>query len=126
MRRFWFPLTAAACLAISAPYTAHAIHRHHVPKTLVAFSSLYGVDGPFVGSANPVRGIPGDGLPWEPPRFVDAKLTTDGLLFIVVRGLVLGADDVVPEDLRLTNPDATFRGVVSCLTEDEDTGTTPP
>ena len=96
-----------------------------LPKVLLATNVMYGVDGPFVGDANPVRGIPGDGLPWEPPSAVDAKLTTDGFLFIVVRGLVLGGDDVVPENLRLTNPDKTFRGVVSCLTEDEDAGTTP-
>ena len=95
-------------------------------KTLLATNVMYGVDGPFVGDANPVRGIPGDDLPWEPPAHVVAKLTTDGFLFIAVRGLVLGNDDVVPPDQRLTNPDDTFRGAVSCLTEDEATGTTPP
>jgi hypothetical protein len=120
MRRFWFPLTAAACLAICAPYTAHAIHRHHIPKTLLAFQSLYGVDGPFVGDANPVRGVPGDGLPWEIPTVANGVLTVDGGLFIAVRGLVLGEDDVVPEELRGVNPDATFRGLVSCLTEEGD------
>jgi len=32
---------------------------------------------------------------------------------------------VLPENLRLVNPDKTFRGLVSCLTEDEEDGTTP-
>lgn len=99
--------------------------KFHLPKVLTAFNAMYGVDGPFVGSANPVRGVPGDGLPWESPSVVDGKLTSDGLLILVVRGLVLGNDDVVPENLRLTNPDKTFRGLVSCLTEDEEAGTTP-
>lgn len=97
-----------------------------LPKVLLATNAMYGVDGPFVGGANPVRGVAGDSLPWESPSMVDAKLTTDGLLFIAVRGLVLGGDDVVPPNLRLINLDKSFRGVVSCLSEDEDAGTTPP
>jgi hypothetical protein len=90
------------------------------PKVLSAFTAMYGVDGPFVGTGFPVRGVPGDDLPWEPPSLAVGHLTTDGFLFIVVRGLVLGNDDVVPENLRLTNPDDTFRGLVSCLTEEGD------
>ena len=115
-------LLGLAITALSSSAAADGFHR----KTLLATDVMYGVDGPFVGDGNPVRGIPGDDLPWESPSHVVARLTTDGFLFIAVRGLVLGNDDVVPPDQRLTNPDDTFRGAVSCLTEDEDNGTTPP
>jgi hypothetical protein len=111
--------------SFSASAGSSHLPKIELPKVLLATNVMYGVDGPFVGDGNPVRGIPGDDLPWESPSLVDAKLTTDGFLFIIVRGLVLGADDVVPEDMRLVNPDKTFRGVVSCLTEDTSTGTTP-
>ena len=86
-------------------------------KTLIAFSSLYGVDGGFVGTNNPQRGVAGDDLPWDSPSFAEGRVTTDGLVFITVRGLVLGHDDVVPDNLKGVNPDATFRGRVSCMTE---------
>jgi len=118
-------LALAAITGFSSTATSGSLRKIQIPRTLLATDVMYGVDGPFVGPNNPVRGIPGDGLPWESPANVEAHLSTNGLLVILVRGLVLGDDDVVPENLRLVNPDKTFRGVVSCLTEDEDTGTTP-
>ena len=45
---------------------------------------MYGVDGPFVGPTNPIRGIPGDELPWEVAHFVRGGLTTNGQLTIIV------------------------------------------
>jgi hypothetical protein len=90
------------------------------PKVLLQTNVMYGVDGPFVGDNSPIRGEVGDDLPWEPPSSVIARLMTDGRVFIAVRGLVLGFDDVVPENMRGVNPDDTFRGMVSCLTEDGD------
>jgi hypothetical protein len=120
MQRSWKVLALGVCLAAASAQAVHARHAHSVPKTLLAFQSLYGVDGPFVGDANPVRGVPGDGLPWEIPRVANGVLTTDGGLFLAVRGLVIADDEGVPADLRGVNPDATFRGLVSCLTEDGD------
>jgi hypothetical protein len=32
-------------------------------KTILAFKTMYGVDGPFVGEENPIRGVNGDDLP---------------------------------------------------------------
>jgi hypothetical protein len=92
-------------------------------RTLQTFDAMYGVDGPFVGEAFPIRGIPGDELPW---RVKDARgrLDTDGHLTIRVRGLVFTDDPEVPPDLRGTNDEAEFRGAVSCLTEEGDQVTT--
>ena len=120
MKRAWIALAVGTSLSAFFPHAARADRAHRPPKTLLAFQSMYGVDGPFVGDANPVRGVSGDDLPWESPSVANGVLTTDGGLFIALRGLVLGFDDVVPPDQRGVNPDDTFRGLVSCLTEDGD------
>jgi len=122
MKRSWIALAAGTALALVSTQ-ARAAQGHTVHKTLLAFQSMYGVDGPFVGDKNPVRGVNGDDLPWDSPSLANGFLTTDGNLFIVVRGLVLGSDDVVPVDQRGINPDDTFRGLVSCLTESGDSVT---
>ena len=81
------------------------------PKIL-QFDTMVGVQGAFVGSANPIRGINGGGLPWaiESGR---GELTTSGHLEIDVTGLVLAAGTNAGN-----NPIATFRGLVSCLASD--------
>lgn len=87
-------------------------------KIIMAFETMYGVDGPFVGDTNPIRGIIGDELPWEIANFIVGKLDTTGRLRIVVRGLVFKDDPSVPPELRGKNDEAQFRGCVSCLTEE--------
>jgi len=89
----------------------------HDPRLLVSFGSMYGVDGPFVGDTNKIRGVPGDELPWEIARSARGFLTTSGHLVIAVKGLVFKDDPTVPAELRGTNDEAQFRGLVSCLTE---------
>ncbi|HXZ85637.1 MAG TPA: hypothetical protein VEI82_09125, partial [Myxococcota bacterium] len=42
----------------------HHGNQHHEPRLLLAFGSMYGVDGPFVGDANPIRDVIGDETPW--------------------------------------------------------------
>ena len=88
-------------------------HPRHV---IMTFGTMYGVDGPFLDPANAIRGIVGDEDAWK----LDSArgfLTTDGHLSIHVRGLIFG-------DGR-ANDESAFRGAVSCLTENEDAGTTP-
>jgi len=85
-------------------------------NTLLAFHSMYGVDGPFVGNTFPLRGIPGDELPWTIASAV-GRLDTDGHLTIQVRGLVFTDDEEVPPELRGINDEPTFRAAVSCTTE---------
>lgn len=93
---------------------------HHASPVL-AFATMYGVDGPFVGDANPVRGVSGDELPWDITGFVVGDLDSSGRLRILVHGLVFADDPSVPPNLVGTNDEPFFRGLVSCLTEDGDT-----
>src|SRR5207244_3141239 len=90
------------------------------PRTIVAFHSMYGVDGPFVGATNAIRGVAGDDLPWEVAHFASGSVTTGGHVKVVVRGLVFKDEDEVPADLRGINDEPNFRAVVSCLTESGD------
>ena len=91
----------------------------HEGKNLQSFDTMYGVDGPFVGEGSPIRGIPGDELPWE-VREAKGKLDTDGHLTIKVKGLVFKDAPEVPPALRGINDEAEFRGAVSCEIEEGD------
>src|SRR5262245_62185045 len=89
-------------------------------KLILMFQTMYGVDGPFVGEANPIRGVIGDELPWEIAKSIRGRLNTKGHLKIVVHGLVFKDDPSVPPELRGKNDEAEFRGLVSCLSEEGD------
>jgi len=111
-------------LALPAAIVLFAVAAHADPAAdsrvgnsrIVSFQTMYGVDGPFVGEANPIRGVVGDELPWVVGR-VRGDLDTRGRLRLMVRGLVFADDPSVPPKLRGTNDEAEFRGLVSCLTE---------
>jgi hypothetical protein len=100
-------ITAAVFAALATPVGAQA------QDTVLEFETMAGVSGPFRGSANPIRGIPGGGLAW---RLEEAKgeLKRDGRLEVHVRGLVLaeGANEG-------RNPIADFRAIVSCRVIDQ-------
>ena len=81
----------------------------------LVFGSMIGVDGAFVGSAA-IRGVLGGDLPWKVGK-ARGSLNASGHLRINVRGLVLTNDVSVPANQRGTNGEATFRGLVSCLSE---------
>jgi len=116
---------AALAVVIAAPVAfaggdEHGGGDHHEKvRTILAFDTMYGVDGPFVGDANPIDGIAGDELPWEIKR-ATGFLLTNGKLKIWVRGLVFKDDPSVPEDLRGINDETAFRAAVGCLTEQGD------
>jgi hypothetical protein len=78
---------------------------------------MYGVDGPFIGDPNAIRGVIGDELPWKVKKSAKGKLFANGLLIIRARGLVFTDDEIVPPEKRGKNDEPTFRGLVSCLTE---------
>ena len=119
--RFVLTLAAMAIAVSPASFAKHGRSRHHsgdehaIPPVILAFGTMYGVDGGFVGDANPIRGTIGDEAAW---KLTSARgfLGTDGHLQIHVRGLIFG--DGSPND------EPTFRGRVSCLTEDP-SGATP-
>jgi hypothetical protein len=88
----------------------------HESHTLLAFATMYGVDGPFIGETNAIRGVIGDELPWE-ITVGKGSLKTNGHLKVKVRGLVFKDAPGVPADKIGINDEAEFRALVSCLTE---------
>jgi hypothetical protein len=83
------------------------------PAMMLEFDRMTPVSGPYVGPANPVRGVHGGGLPWVLSA-ATGSLDSDGHLILKVRGLVLANHPAVPPALRGTNPFPAFRAVVSC------------
>ena len=111
--------TVLACLmavATGRPVSA----RDHEPALphILTFDTMYGVEGQLLGATNAIRGITGDEAPWEIKHSIKGRLDTDGHLIIVVKGLVFADDPLVPPDLVGKNDETTYRGAVSCLTED--------
>jgi hypothetical protein len=84
-------------------------------QKVLEFDTMVGVSGPFVGTANPIRGVSGGGLPWQIAEG-RGELASNGKLEVEVRGLVLLNGPPVPPALRGTNPISSFRAIVSCLT----------
>jgi hypothetical protein len=95
-------------------------HERNEPRLLLAFGTMAGVDGPFVGDANPIRNVIGDESPWTVSKSAKGFLTTSGHLVIHVRGLVFPNEPNVPADKVGTNDEPQFRGMVSCLTPSAD------
>jgi len=83
------------------------------PATVLKLSTMAPVTGPYVGPANPIRGVAGGGLPWQLTS-ASGSLKADGHLLVQVRGLVLARQAPVPAALQGTNPFASFRALVSC------------
>ena len=89
------------------------------PRRVLSFNTMYAVDGPFLGSANPINGVEGDDLPWVIAA-AHGSLTSKGHLKVDVKGLVFSDDDKVPPELQGINDEREFRALVSCLTETKD------
>ena len=83
------------------------------PATVLKFSTMTPVTGPYVGATNPIRGVPGGGLPWIITAGT-GSLKSDGHLRVRVRGLVLADQAPVPPALQGVNPFADFQAIVSC------------
>jgi len=80
-------------------------------STILEFNTMTPVTGPFVGTANPIRGVSGGGLPWTISKGQGEIRSGD--LEVHVRGLVLAAGP-----LAGTNPVHNFRALVSCQSID--------
>jgi hypothetical protein len=101
-----------AALVVGVIALASGASSSEAPRVL-EFDTMAAVRGPYVGTANPIRGVNGGGLPWQIERG-EGELRSDGRLEVRVEGLVLREAAPVPPALRGTNPVATFRAVVSC------------
>jgi hypothetical protein len=115
MRRWLTPVLAAALAIGLIAGGADASSRASDGEKVLKFRTMVPVTGPFVGSANPIRGINGGGLPWQIEK-ANGELRRDGRLEVRVKGLVLLAGDPVPATLQGTNPIPNFQAVVSCMT----------
>jgi hypothetical protein len=109
-------LTLSILAASPARSAAAEVNKIEVPS-ITEFDSMFTVKGAFLGAMNSIRGVPGAGLPWTLGS-VKGELKINGTLQIVLRGLVLANDPLVPENLRLTNPVASFAAIVSCKSLD--------
>ena len=78
-------------------------------RTVLKFETMAPVVPPYTGTANPIRGVNGGGVPWKLAS-AEGRLRADGRLSIDVEGLVLVSTGV--------NPSPTFRALVSCLSSD--------
>src|SRR3954452_6313526 len=108
-------LAAAATAALIALLAATGIASGSGGNDVLKWKVMAPVDGPVVGTGNPVRGLAGGGLPWEIDR-AKGELRTDGRLEVRVEGLVLARKAPVPPALQGTTPVPQFRAIVSCLT----------
>jgi hypothetical protein len=105
-----------AAIALGATAYGSDVAALTTVRTVMHFSTMYAVDGPFVGDENPIRNLPGDDLPWA-IRSAEGTLLSDGSIAISVHGLVFTNDPEVPPELRGINDEDQFRAIVSCLTE---------
>jgi len=78
-------------------------------ETILEFKTMVGVDGPFLGDANPIREVNGGGAPWV-LDLAHGKLKANGDLDILVKGLIIPG---------VGNPAPFFLAIVSCLTVNE-------
>jgi hypothetical protein len=83
--------------------------------SVVKFDVMASVTEPYTGPANPIRGVPGGGLPWE-IEDAQGNLGANGRLKVDVEGLVLARRAPVPANLQGTNPVPNFKAIVSCQT----------
>lgn len=118
MRRIlWMAIAALVATAITSS-TASAQYggggTGGSKKKILSFNSMYGVNGPFIGAVNAIRGIDGDSLPWV-VKSAKGTLTSGGKLTISVKGLVFPAAVGVPPELQGINDEPEFRAIVSCL-----------
>lgn len=121
MRKISWLLAGTAAAAIVGAATVQAVaaapaqQEHQNSAVVLKFATMAPVTGPYVGTANPIRGVAGGGLPWILTSG-RGSLRSDGRLTVRVRGLVLADQAPVPPALQGKNPFPDFRALVSCQT----------
>ena len=107
-------ILAAMAILVTVPATVGGSTR-----TILRVQTMVGVPAAYTGTKAPIRGINGGGLPWV-IGFARAELSQGGWLELKVKDLVIDPNDptAIARGVAGTNPSATFRAVVSCLTAD--------
>jgi len=112
-------LLAIVILLSVAVYGAGAASTYAKSPTIMEFSTMVGLPRPYTGSANAIRGISGGGLPWVIGT-ANGELKQSGKLELAVTGLVIDPNDpaAITAGRAGTNPSASFKVIVSCLSRD--------
>jgi hypothetical protein len=106
-------LVCAAMLILSTIFFARSASVAKADDSKVLqFNTMVGVTRPYTGATNPIRNIPGGGVPWV-IEFVNGKLSPNGDVDVLVKGLVIDPNEPVPP--AGTNPSPVFKVIVSCL-----------
>jgi hypothetical protein len=105
-------LLAAVALLASIPAAVGGSNR-----TILRAQVMTGVPLAYTGTKAPIRGVNGGGLPWVIGS-ARAELSQGGWLELKVKDLVIDPKDptAIERGIGGTNPSATFRALVSCLT----------
>ena len=108
------PVTLSMILILSVLFASSASPVGAKGPKVLKFNSMVGVPAGLTGTQSQavLRGISGGGLPWVIGE-ASGELRANGHLKISVQGLVLAAGANTG-----SNPAATFRGLVSCVTSD--------
>ncbi|SEE46397.1 hypothetical protein [Jiangella alba] len=123
MKRIPAAVLASLATAALVALLASGGHGHSKGRTVIEADTMVPVDGPYVGTANPIRGVNGGGLPWQLDD-ADVELKSNGRIEVEVDGLVLREAAPVPPDRQGINPAPSFVAVVSCLTTVDGAATT--
>jgi hypothetical protein len=118
MKKF-FPVIVSAMLLLSTLFAGSVSRANADESKLLQFNTMVGVPRPYTGAANAIRGVPGGGLPWV-IEFANGKVSPDGEVNVMVKGLVLDPSDpaVIEGGRGGTNPIPNFKVIVSCLSKD--------
>jgi len=121
MNKF-FTGTIATILTLTVFFASGSVSKANADESKVLeFNTMIGVPRPFTGGTNAIRDIPGGGLPWV-IGFGKGKLSPDGNLDVLVKGLVFDPNDqaVIDRGIGGTNTVPNFKVIVSCLSKDAD------
>ncbi len=115
MRRLVVLAVGLSLIATMAVIATPILAANPSSRPLLAGSSFDGVSGIFVGSANPLRGIPGGGFPWviSEGHF---QLRANGELEVEVEGLVIDPSNASAQAKGIAgvNPLHFFLATLSC------------
>ena len=115
-------LVWAAMLILSTIFFARsAITAKADDSKVLQFNAMAGVTRPYTGATNAIRNVPGGGVPWV-IEFANGKLSPNGDVDVLVRGLVIDPNE--PVATAGTNPSPVFKVIVSCLSKDASGGAT--
>jgi hypothetical protein len=121
MKKFFIG-TIVGVLVFSAFFASGSVSTASADESkILEFNTMIGVPRPYTGGTNAIRGVPGGGLPWV-IEFGKGKLSPDGNVDILVKGLVFDPNDqaVIDRGIGGTNIFSNFKAIVSCLSKDTD------